>query len=927
MKKQITGVLLVLCLYLTLLSGTAFAETPSAETADFTTGSGTAAISLLNEAKTSGAADSTWDNSSKTLTLKGMDFSTTATTALKLPAGATIVLADGTVNTITGGDTTVETNRESGSLSSISITAIDALGDLTIRGGAAGTGILSVTSGTHTNTGNAWTYSSAITVNGNFTVLGGHITARGGTAYSADCAFSTGVLMDDIRINKNLSVIGGTLTAIGGESFDTGETAGKSFSHGVSIYKGGISVTGNGKLTAKCDPAMDGEGLAFALDISSGDLLVSEEGEVAATASHGIDIHAGGIKLTGGKITAVRAKKNNSDIGNAISVAKNSYAANTPNAGSIVITDGTLTAADGNVGLYAYEPSDTQGVFTMTDGTVRIEDLYGADRYQISGGTIQTRRISGGELTLSDAALTIREPVHQISTGSLYASSALVLKKLTVNSGTLDAAWDWGNYTPIVFPEDPYDGFSTPLIEVWGDSSYIAAFNGGTAKFDTGCAGNIVLKSERIQLGDGMVETGAESTNTNAHTQADGSTPVVFSAFRPTAVTVTGITAGDKTYDGTTAAALTGGTLSGVTAGDADAVALDFSDVTAAFADKNAANGKRVTVTGNLRLSGSSAYRYTLTPPDLTDLTANILPCTAVTDVTSKNQTILVGTGTFTAPRFTGVTVGEKAENADGDVSYTWNNETKTAEEVTAALKALKAGESLSIGYTFTGTGNYAGASGSGEITIRAQKHSSGGHTSSHSVTDGKPENPDPSADDNPPLPFFVDVQAGDYFYDAVLWATKKGITSGTDALRFSPGAPCTRAQIVTFLWRAAGSPEPKQAHRFTDVSLNSYYAKAVAWAVGNGITGGTSGTAFSPDVACTRAQAAAFLWREAGSPEPKNAASFTDVATDNYYAKAVAWAMENGITDGMSGTTFSPDAYCTRAQIVTFLYRGAQTK
>ena len=176
--------------------------------------------------------------------------------------------------------------------------------------------------------------------------------------------------------------------------------------------------------------------------------------------------------------------------------------------------------------------------------------------------------------------------------------------------------------------------------------------------------------------------------------------------------------------------------------------------------------------------------------------------------------------------------------------------------------------------------------------------------------------------DDNTMLNYFVDVKAGDYFYDAVLWAVQEGITSGTDATHFSPNASCTRAQIVTFLWRAAGSPEPKNMSSFTDVPADSYYAKAVAWAVENGITKGTSDTTFTPNAKCTRAQIVTFLWRSQKSPASDSVNPFTDVAADAYYNTAVLWAAENGITGGTSATTFSPNNDCTRAQIVTFLFR-----
>lgn len=178
--------------------------------------------------------------------------------------------------------------------------------------------------------------------------------------------------------------------------------------------------------------------------------------------------------------------------------------------------------------------------------------------------------------------------------------------------------------------------------------------------------------------------------------------------------------------------------------------------------------------------------------------------------------------------------------------------------------------------------------------------------------------------DGNAMLNYFVDVKANDYFYDAVLWAAEKGITSGTDAEHFSPNQPCTRAQIVTFLWRAAGSPEPKNVSSFADVSASSYYAKAVAWAVENGITTGTTESTFSPNKTCTRAQSVTFLFRAIGKLVDSKA-EFNDVLTDSYYANAVAWAVESGVTNGIGNGLFGPDNSCIRAQIVTFLYRAYQ--
>lgn len=169
----------------------------------------------------------------------------------------------------------------------------------------------------------------------------------------------------------------------------------------------------------------------------------------------------------------------------------------------------------------------------------------------------------------------------------------------------------------------------------------------------------------------------------------------------------------------------------------------------------------------------------------------------------------------------------------------------------------------------------------------------------------------------------FSDVPEGAYYTDAVAWAVEKGVTSGTSSTTFSPNADCTRAQIVTFLWRAAGSPAPKSKESsFADVAADAYYSDAVRWAVENGITSGTSATTFSPNATCTRAQTVTFLWRSQKSPADGAANSFTDVADGTYYTDAVKWAVKNGITSGTSATTFSPNADCSRAQIVTFLYR-----
>ena len=172
-------------------------------------------------------------------------------------------------------------------------------------------------------------------------------------------------------------------------------------------------------------------------------------------------------------------------------------------------------------------------------------------------------------------------------------------------------------------------------------------------------------------------------------------------------------------------------------------------------------------------------------------------------------------------------------------------------------------------------------------------------------------------------IPSFTDVKEGAYYFDAVKWAVENNITNGTSATTFSPKDALTRAQAVTFLWRAAGSPEAEGAEvKFTDVKAGSYYEKAVAWAVSEGITNGMTDTTFGPNEKVTRAQIVTFLWREAGSPVVNYAMNMTDVSEDKWYTEAVRWALSEGITNGKSETVFGTNENCSRADAVTFLYR-----
>ena len=978
MKKRVFSLVLALCLTLAMLPTAAFAAEPASQTADFTgaaEGGAEAALALLNAAKWSNAEDSTWDGDTKTLTLKGVNFTTTATTALKLPDGATIVLADGTHNTIQGGDANAAVDGTYHN--DIYIYGIYAAGALTIKGGDAGTGTLSVTSGKHTNTGDAWTYSVALYAKGLVTVESGEIALTGGQAKSADCAFSNGLELPE---GSGLSVTGGELIAKGGRSYDTGDGETRSsfslgvYAHGSSVS---VSVSGSGKLTG--DSADKHGGLSKGIYISGGDLTVSDSAEVSAYVYTGIDISSGNLIQTGGTIRAGTVAGGYYGL----SVSKGTF--DTGNVGNITVSGGTLDVSQGEIFLSAYKATEDQGNFTVSGNntTVSAKSIDIEKRFTVfDNATVRSGQIKADDLTLNSGSLTVIEGVKEYN-GELYTDPALWLHNLTVNGGTLDVSWYWGNITPCVLPVDSSTKFSTPLVRMWGEN-FVAAFNGGTTILNTGCAGNIVLKLGRLSLGEGIVETGAANTDTDAHTQAESGTPVVFSAIQRANVTISGIAAQNKVYDGTDTAELTGGTLNGVAEGDN--VQLDLSGAKAAFESKDVGTDRRVTIHGVLKLKGADAGKYELTQPAALELRASITACTAFDDATNRNQTIYVGEDSFEAPRFTGI----GGEEVTGTLRYTLADG-KAEADIPAMLRGLKAGKGLYIPYTFAARGNYSGEK-TGTITVTAQERPAPGVTpvsSSYPVsTPDSAENGSISAsrknaskgtvvtvtvqpeagyvletltvtdkngnvleltdkgngqftfimpgskveiaatfmEDNSVLNFFYDVPNEAYYFEAVKWAVAQEITSGVGGNLFAPDQPCTRAQIVTFLWRAAGCPEPQSTGSFSDVSEGSYYAKAVAWAAANGITGGTGEGRFSPDAACTRGEIVTLLYRYLQSKGEGFTGNwmfllpFTDVPEWCY--EAVAWCYMKNITEGTSATTFSPDAACTRGQIVTLLYR-----
>ena len=337
----------------------------------------------------------------------------------------------------------------------------------------------------------------------------------------------------------------------------------------------------------------------------------------------------------------------------------------------------------------------------------------------------------------------------------------------------------------------------------------------------------------------------------------------------------------------------------------------DYTKVDEAIAAAKAIDGSRYTNYADVEAAISAVDRNKskLEQAEVDQMAKNIRDAIAALVEKSNNSSSSGGGGGSSTPRYA-VTVPDKTEN--GSLSVTPKNAKKGSDVTITATPdkgyevddiVAKDAKGNKLTLKDNGDGTYTFTMPASKVTVTAT-----------------------FMDDNTMLNFFVDVKASDYYYDAVLWAAQNGITSGTDAEHFSPNQPCTRAQIVTFLWRAAGSPEPKAMSSFADVSTDAYYAKAVAWAVENGITTGTGDGKFSPDATCTRAQSVTFLFRAIGKLVDSKA-EFSDVLTDSYYANAVAWAVENGVTNGIGDGLFGPDNSCTRAQIVTFLFRAYQGK
>ena len=859
-KKKLTklwSILLTLVMVVGMLPTTALATEPATTTANFDADP-VGALNLLNAAKTDGAADSEWNNTTKTLTLNGVNFTATAATAVYLPAGSTIVLNGD--NTITGG------NASSGASY-----GIYAEGNLTI----SGSGTLTVTAG----------------------------TAGGKGSNDRSCGIYTG---------NDLTMSSGIVKAY----------AGTSAKASLGIYsKGNFTISGTADVTAIGGTAT-GDG-SFGIDA---------EGEVI---------------ISGGKVTAIGGTGRGSD---------GLYSGSskvTINGGTVMAIGGAVPSEGWSVGIYAYNPYHASG----GEGTI------------INGGTVTSAtndNSSDGHTFKGNVTASGFKTISfnkNSGLGKMIAYTKDGSYTLPANGFTAPAdkqfkGWKVGDEIKAV--GDPIDvSGSIPTIEAqWEDAEYTVNVTNGTASVSKATAGTTVTLTAAEISGKVFDKWVAESGNVTFANANSATTTFTM----PAGDVRVKATYKDKTY----AVSVTYGTASPSgpqAAGTSVTITANDAPVGKQFKEWNGADG--LTFTSGSKTSATATFTMPNKAVTLIATYENIPVATYTVTFEANGGSVTPTTATTAAdgkltslptPTRSGYTFNGwyTEDGAKVDTAYVFGTDTtiyaqwtsipiptpiptpiytpptykvesavsKDADgSVSVSKTSAKKGDTVTITVTPDRYYKTSGVIVKDALGNQIAVTDNGNGTFTFKMPDSKVTVEPVFSWDNP----FVDVAGDAYYAPAVEWALKNEVTDGTSATTFSPDAGCTRAQIVTFLWRAAGCPEPKSSvNPFTDVEEGAYYSKAVLWAVENGITDGTGdGTTFSPDLTCTRDQTVTFLWRAEKSPAVGTANPFTDVEADAYYAGATNWAVANGVTDGTGdGTTFSPADDCTRAQIVTFLYR-----
>lgn len=760
-----------------------------------------------------------------------------------------------------------------------------------------------------------------------------------------------------------ITINGGNITASsqfgagigGGEGVGDGGSGGEITINGGSVIATGVNGAGIGG--GQGDGGGQGGGSGGTITINGG--VVKAESTLGAAIGGGYS--GGGTGGDGGKITITGG--NTTASGYTGTAIGGGYGTRGGSGGEVTITGGTVTAtgnARGNTSAYIigvegigggrYDiTSGTDGTFQTTNNgnAVIFASSIGDQSHKADWSGIIFEGDEGkvyGNPTLTDDLTIPEKKALDIPVGkTLTVNSTITVKGILTNDGTIIGS---GSITPdekkLTYKAAP----STPVI-------------------DSVSADSITLQPI---VGETAVEYSKDNTNWQSGTTFSGLTAATSYTFYAR-YQENGFYKGASPQSGGNAPAYTAYAAPVTNEG----YSIDYAAETITVSDGYEVNTDSGFGTGTVVTSGSTvtpgqtfhvrkAANGSIPASEGTEFTIPARPAApAAPTVKSKTyssvtlevilgaQYSMDGGATWQdSPEFTGLS----ASTAYRFVARYGATESRFASLASAELNVTTNAALSGGGYTYYTIKATAGVNGaispSGSVSVREGRNQTftitpnTGYAISNVKIDGKSVGAVKSytfenvkgnhtieaifmkANGNPQTGVFVDVPEGSYYEEAVAWAVENGITKGTSDTTFDPNGICTRAQAVTFLWRAAGCPAPKTITMpFTDVKAGSYYYDAVLWAVENGITKGTSDTTFSPDVTCSRAQIVTFLWRSEKSPAAGSSNPFTDVAADAYYADAVLWAVKEDVTKGTTDTTFDPNADCTRAQIVTFIWRA----
>lgn len=895
-KKKLTklwSILLVLVMVVGMLPTTALAA--ESATADFITNA-TTALALLNAAKTPGAADSTWDSDTNTLTLKGVNFTTSNGIAVKLPAGATIVLAAGTTNTITGGNSASE-----------GCYGIYAEGSLTI----SGSGTLNVTGGNTTGTANG-SRSCGIYTDQALTISGGTVKAYGGATYKASLGIYS---KNNINISgtADVTAIGGTATADGSFGINAGgaviisggevkATGGTGIgSDGLYSDNGDIQISG-GKVTAIGGTVTKGWSVGIFAQNDNAHLQISDAADVTAIGGSTHDTSCGiysanNVTISGGTVNAYGG-----------TATYNSYGINSTN--KVTFAGGTLTAA-------------TKGAYYI-NGTLNVGSGVKTISFDKNGGSGKMKAYTTNADSYTLPANGFAAPYGKQFEGWATRANGAVISDSTISvtgDTTLFAIWG-----------DVYNITVTDGTASVGESTVSQAAENTTVTLTANAApsGQVFDKWEVVS-GDITLKNASSATTTFTMPAKAVSVRATYKAIYAVSVTY-----GTATPNGAQAAG-TSVTIKADAAPDgkqfkewtgADGLTFTVGSETTATATFTMPN-RALTLIATYEDIPAATYTITFNANGGDPLT----PASAVTGADGKLTSL--PTPTRSGYTFKEWNTAANGSGAKVDTAYVFSTDTTIYAQWTSTgggSYTPPSKPSVSV----NGGGGKVTSDRNGTVTItpdegyQIEKITVGGKEV-EIPADGKLTSLKPS--DKVVVTFtkipmvtveqFTDVAPGAWYYDAVKYAAERGLFYGTSDTTFSPNSTMTRGMLATVLYRMESEPEADPAD-FLDVGSGKYYSEAVAWAAANGIVAGYGNGNFGPEDAITREQLAAILWRYSGAPASSGTLTeFTDADKASGYAlDALRWAVEQGIIKGKGNGILDPGGRATRAEVAAMLQR-----